>query len=284
MNDAPQHRTEGKIEERNYGSYLKIPELLALQELKSKPLHHDEMFFIIIHQSFELWFKEILHETDLLVRHLQKGHVSRTLKVVKRINSIMECLTGQIQLLGTLTPVEFSGFREELGTGSGLQSIQFRELEFAYGLREPFFLKYFAADEEACGRLAARAEAPSVYDEFLRALAGEGVPIPDEVLGRDVAEQYEMSAELVQVFSDMYSNPEDEFHRVLLSEALLDFDTLFAKWRSIHILAVSRTIGGRKGTGGSSGKEFLESRLGYRFFPELWEVRNFLIQEKGAVS
>jgi len=280
VNDEAQDPSAMKLEDRNYGSYLKLGELLSLQELKSKPLHHDEMFFIIIHQSFELWFKEILHETDLLARHLRKGRVSRTLKVIKRINSIMECLAGQIQLLGTLTPVEFAGFREELGTGSGLQSVQFRELEFAFGLRDPFFLKYFEKDTEARERVQARMQAPSIYDEFLRALAAEGVPIPTEVLDRDVAQPHELSQPLVQVLSHMYAQPEEEFHRVLLSEALLDFDTLFAKWRAIHVLAVSRTIGGRRGTGGSSGKAFLEARLGHRFFPELWEVRNLLIQEK----
>lgn len=256
-----------QLEELNYNSYLKVPELLSLQCRQTDPPHHDEMFFIVIHQSFELWFKECLHETDRLVLHLQNGSVSRALKIIKRINAIFECLSQKIQLLSTLTPVEFAGFRERLGTGSGFQSVQFREIEFAFGLRDEWFLKFFQEDDFAMSKLENRLQRPSVYEELLGALRRSGYFVPDK-------NGSEINESLVEVFRDLYSKPEENYHWILLFEALIDFDMLFSKWRSVHILMVTRTIGGQPGTGGSSGGGFLESRLPHRFFPELWEVRN----------
>jgi len=263
-----------RIEELNYNSYLKVPELTNLQDLQSRPPHHDEMFFIVIHQSFELWFKEVLHEVDLLMAYLTAGHVSRTLKVLKRITSIMECLCQQIQLLSTLTPEEFAGFREALGTGSGFQSVQFREVEFVCGLRDPWFFQFFEGRPEELERLQSRFQSPSVYDIFLRAMAKDGYAVPEKVLQRDVATEHELNDDLVEIFRQLYQDPKENYHWILSCEALLDLDTLWAKWRAVHILMVTRTIGGKKGTGGSKGGEFLESRLKLRFFPELWEVRN----------
>lgn len=276
MDEARGEYGKLRFEELNYGSYLKIPELLALQELRSRPRHHDEMFFIVIHQSFELWFKEILHELDLLGEHLDAGSVSRALKTVKRVNAILDCLGQQIQLLATLTPVEFAGFRAALGAGSGFQSLQFREIEYACGLRDEFFLKFFERWPESAARLRARAEAPSVYDRFLRALAKEGHAVPAAVLERDVRASHELNAPLVDALRRLYQEPREQYHWVLLCEALLDLDTAWSRWRAVHVLMVSRTIGGQSGTGGSSGAAFLESRLKLRFFPELWEVRNAL--------
>jgi len=263
-----------KLEELNYNSYLKIPELTSLQQLRSEPAHHDEMFFIVIHQSFELWFKEMLHEAGLMVECFETGMVSRSLKVLKRIQAILTCLTQQIQLLGTLTPDEFAGFREALGTGSGFQSVQFREMEFVCGQRDPWFFQFFEAQPDELARLKARFEAPSLYDQFLRAMAREGFPIPKEILERDLAEPHILNEELVGVLRDLYEDAGDNYHWVLACEALLDLDTMWSNFRSAHILMVSRTIGGKKGTGGSSGVPFLESRLPLRFFPELWEMRN----------
>ncbi len=262
------------LEELNYNSYLRVPQLLELQRPQSEPEHHDEMFFIIIHQSFELWFKEMLHETGLMVEYFRAGQVSRALKVAKRINAILETLCQQIQLLSTLTPVEFAGFRKGLGTGSGFQSVQFREMEFAYGLRDEWFFQFFDRDPFARDRLRRAFDGPSVYDEFLRALARAGYPVPAELVERDTSAPHELHPGLVACLKELYLRPEDHYHWILVCEALLDLDTLFSKWRSIHVLMVSRTIGGQMGTGGSSGRAFLESRLPHRFFPELWEVRN----------
>jgi tryptophan 2,3-dioxygenase len=263
-----------QIDELNYNSYLKIPELTALQELRSEPLHHDEMFFIVIHQSFELWFKEVLHEIDLLATHIDEGDVSRVLKVIKRVNAIMTCLTQQIQLLGTLTPKEFYGFREALGTGSGFQSMQFREVEFALGQRDPWFFQFFESHPHELERLKARCEQPSIYDKLLSTLKNIGHDIPDEVVNRDFAAPYVMNDKVVGVIRDIYDQPQENYHMVLLFEALIDLDTMWSNWRSAHILMVSRTIGAKQGTGGSTGTAFLESRLPLRFFPEIWEVRN----------
>lgn len=274
MSDRLKDYEDLKIEDLNYGSYLKLPELLSLQRQKSVPPHHDEMFFIIIHQSFELWFKEILHETALMVDYFDQGSVSRVLKVSKRINAILECLTQQIQLLATLTPVEFAGFREALGTGSGFQSVQFREAEFAFGLRDAWFFQFFEGQPEELARLKAQCTRPSVYDHFLTALKEAGYPVPQAVLERDYAQAHELDADLVKVLRDLYADPDENYHWILVCEALLDLDMLWSKWRAVHILMVSRTIGGKKGTGGSSGAAFLESRLPLRFFPELWELRN----------
>lgn len=274
MADRTQQYQRIALEDLNYNSYLQLPELLDLQRLQSDPEHHDEMFFIIIHQSFELWFKQLLHETGHLVDAFRAGSMSRVLKVLKRINAILACLCDQIQLLHTLTPAEFAGFRERLGTGSGFQSIQFREMEFAYGIREPFFLKFFAEDDQARRRLERRLEEPTVYVEFLRALAAAGFEVPDRLLQASPGAVHELDDELVQVLHRLYEVPEENYHWILVCEALIDLDMYVSKWRQVHILMVSRTIGGRPGTGGSSGKAFLEQRVHHRFFPELWEVRN----------
>ncbi len=274
MSDRHQDYENLQIDELNYNSYLKVPELTSLQQLRSEPRHHDEMFFIVIHQSFELWFKEILHEIDLLAAFIDEGNVSRVLKVIKRINAIMTCLTQQIQLLGTLTPKEFSGFREALGTGSGFQSMQFREIEFALGLRDPWFFQFFEQHPHELDHLKARAEQPSIYDKLLNTLKNIGHDIPDSVTNRDFSVPYEMNERVVEVIRHIYDEPQENYHMVLLFEALIDLDTMWSTWRSVHILMVSRTIGARKGTGGSAGAAFLESRLPLRFFPEIWEVRN----------
>jgi len=262
------------IEDLNYGSYLKIPQLLGLQQLQSRPHHHDEMFFIIIHQTTELWFKEILHEADLLAECFDKGWLPMALKVLKRINGVMELLCRQIELLGTLTPREFAGFREALGTGSGFQSVQFRAAEFAFGQRNPWFFQFFEQREEELNELRRRYESPSIYDHFLAALAKDGKPVPRAALERDLSKSHAFDQQVVDLFHGLYSNPESETPWILICEALLDFDTLWSKWRAVHILMVSRTIGTQMGTGGSSGIKFLQSRQPLRFFPELWELRN----------
>ncbi len=210
--------------------------------------------------------------------------MSRVLKVIKRINAILGCLCDQIQLLHTLTPAEFAGFRERLGTGSGFQSVQFREFEFAYGIRERLFLQFFAEDEFARTRLQARADARSVYQEFLAALQAEGYAVPASVLEVEGGDHHKLNSELVEVLHKLYEEPEDNYHWILVCEGLRDLDMLDSKWRQVHILMVSRTIGGRQGTGGSSGKAFLEQRVHHRFFPELWEVRNSFFESGSSPS
>lgn len=266
----------------NYESYLQVPALLELQHRLSDPAHHDELFFIVIHQAFELWFLEMLNETDLLSAHLRDGSVSHALKVLKRLNAILTLLVQQIELLGTLTPVEFAGFRDHLKPASGFQSVQYRELEFAYGNKDAFFLQFFAERSYACERLTRRLDDPSVYHEFWLALRNGGFPVTVHLLERTgpgqphAAPKVSADAAGVALLKEIYEHPGTEFHWVLLCEALLDFDTLFADWRRTHQLMVERTIGTKPGTGGSTGAEFLKTRLDVRFFPELWAVRGMI--------
>lgn len=264
---------ELEYKELNYNSYLKIPELLSLQKELSEPKHHDEMFFIVIHQAMELWFKELLHETGLFVSALKQGVVSQALKVLKRNIAIMELCQKQINLLHTLTPVEFAGFRDKLRPASGFQSMQFREFEFTYGLRDDFFMNFFPEDSPMRKSLATICEKPSVYDVFLQTLKTVGYEVPDAALRKTYTGIYEANPEVEAVIKKIYENPEDNYHWVLLFEAMVDFDEKVALWRSTHLLMVERTIGNKRGTGGSSGQKFLEGRLHYRFFPELWNVR-----------
>ena len=264
------------IKELNYSSYLKIPELLSLQQENSEPTHHDEMFFIIIHQTAELWFKEVLHETETLREFLREGAVSRAMKVLKRIQAIMNLQVKQIQLLSTLTPVEFAGFRNYLGKASGFQSAQYRIIEFTYGVRNRFFLQFFEKMPEIVQRLEKIQKEPSVYDECMLAMKAAGYPIPAAVLERDVSQEWEVNQDLVQVIHDIYINPKEQYHWVLLFEAMLDLDMAITLWRKTHAVMVSRTIGQKTGTGGSMGYAFLTSRENLKAFPELWEVRNII--------
>lgn len=265
-----------ELKELNYNSYLKVPELLDLQHLLSEPPHHDEMFFIIIHQAAELWFKLMRHETGAMVQDFRADSVSHALKKLRRIVGVMDLMVKQINLLSTLTPVEFAGFREKLNPASVFQSIQFRVIEFTYGIRESFFLEFFKKEPAKQEELKAVLKEPSVYDEFLHALDRAGYQVPPALLRRDVSQPWTESPELVQTLKRVYENPQDNYHWVLLFETMLDFDEKFSIWRQVHMLMVARTIGMRPGTGGSSGYKFLASRAEYRFFPELWSVRTQL--------
>jgi tryptophan 2,3-dioxygenase len=265
-----------ELKELNYNSYLKVPELLGLQHLLSEPPHHDEMFFIIIHQAAELWFKLMRHETAAMIEDLRADSVSRALKKLRRIVGVMDLMVKQINLLNTLTPVEFAGFRDKLNPASGFQSIQFRMIEFTYGIREGFFLKFFEKEPAKKAELETLLKQPSVYDEFLRALDRAGYRVPAALLARDVSQPWTESPELVAVLKSVYENPKDNYHWVLLFETMLDFDEKFAVWRNVHMLMVARTIGMKKGTGGSAGYQFLASRAEFKFFPELWAVRTQL--------
>ncbi|CAM2066230.1 Tryptophan 2,3-dioxygenase [Sulfidibacter corallicola] len=264
------------LEELNYNSYLKLPELLDLQHLRSQPHHPDEMFFIIIHQSAELWFKEVLHETTRLVESFRENTVSRALKAIKRIGAIMELQVQQIRLLGTLTPIEFSGFRGLLKPASGFQSAQFREMEFTYGLRNPFFLQFFEKLPDIRARLARIQTEPSVYDEALMCLSRAGYTVPEEILKRDYSKAHEVNERLTRTVRQIYEDPRENFHWVLLFEAMLDLDEKLMLWRKTHAVMVERTIGQKAGTGGSTGWQFLRTREDLKCFPELWDVRNMI--------
>ncbi len=259
-----------------YGSYLKVNELLSLQERLSEPAEHDEMLFIIVHQVYELWFKQILHEIDLAEADLTANNPFGALKTLKRITTIQRILTDQVSILETMTPNDFNRFRERLNPASGFQSWQFRLVEYRMGLKDDGFLKFFQPQPNAVSAMTNAKNEPSFYDHVVRYLARRGYDIPKEVLNRDVSKYYEPSEALESVFVQVYEKSAEHSDIYLMLEALVDLDQQFSLWRYRHVAMVERMIGNRIGTGGSSGVKYLSATLTKRFFPELWSVRSRL--------
>jgi tryptophan 2,3-dioxygenase len=236
----------------SYGTYLKVPELLALQHGLSE--EHDELLFIVAHQVYELWFKLVLFELEAARDRIDAGDIFFARHNLRRVHVVERLLIEQIDVLETMSPQDFLAFRSQLAPASGFQSVQFREIEFLSGLKEPKYLARIEATPDEVARLHRRLEEPSLEDAFRRLLGRRGSP------------------SLLEVFRDR------EHHGDLfdLCEALLDHDEAFAHWRARHVLMVERQIGGKTGTGGSSGAEYLRTTLGKRFYPELWDVRSQL--------
>jgi tryptophan 2,3-dioxygenase len=249
----------------SYGTYLKVDELTALQQPLSRPPHHDEMLFIIIHQVYELWFKQLLHELQATIGALERDQLLRVSKYFHRIDTIQRLIEQQIDVLETMTPQEFNAFRENLNPASGFQSIQFREVEFLCGVRRTETLKHIETSPEQLARLERRLREPSLYDYVKGLLRKRGFAV-------------DTSADLVDTFARIYTNEQEHYDLYLLLEQLIEFDERFLLWRGRHVRMVERMIGHKKGTGGSSGAEYLARTLEYRFFPELWEVRTRLGQ------
>jgi tryptophan 2,3-dioxygenase len=256
-----------------YGEYLKVNQLLELQRPLSQGPEHDEMLFIVIHQVYELWFKQMLHEVDYLEGLLARNEAARARHTLKRILTILKVMVAQIDILETMTPLEFLSFRDRLESGSGFQSHQFRELEFTLGLKEPKALERYPAGSDVRRRLERRLAAPTLWDAFLRYLAANGVAVPRGDLERDVTQRVQPSPELHAALIDAYRN------RPALSdlcERLVDLDEGLMEWRYRHVKMVQRTIGTRQGTGGSTGAEYLMSTLNQPLFPDLWAIRTEL--------
>jgi tryptophan 2,3-dioxygenase len=256
-----------------YGEYLKIDELLALQQPLSRAPEHDEMLFIVIHQVYELWFKEILHEVDYLQDLLSRNEGIRAGHTLKRVLTILKVMVAQLDILETMTPLEFLSFRDRLESGSGFQSFQFRELEFVLGWKEPRALDRYPTDGAAARRLRSRLAAPTLWDAFLRYLAMNGIVIPAGDLDRDVTCKVQGSAGLRTALIEVYRH-----HPALaeLCERLVDLDEGLMEWRYRHVKMVQRTIGTRRGTGGSAGAEYLTTTLNQPLFPDLWAIRTEL--------
>jgi tryptophan 2,3-dioxygenase len=256
-----------------YSEYLKVHELLALQCPLSEGPEHDEMLFIVIHQVYELWFKEILHELDRLNDLLARDEGARARHTLKRILTILKVMVAQLDILETMTPLEFLSFRDRLESGSGFQSFQFREVEFTLGWKDARALERYPTGGEARRRLEQRLRSPSLWDFFLRHLASAGIPVPRADLERDVARRVEPSPGLRDVLVDVYRN-----HPSLaeLCERLVDLDEGIMEWRYRHVKMVQRTIGTRHGTGGSAGAEYLMRTLNQPLFPDLWAIRTEL--------
>lgn len=259
-----------------YGSYLKVNELLDLQRPLSSPPEQDELLFIQIHQVYELWFKQILHEVAFAERSLKEDKVMPFIRTMRRISTIQSVLTHQVDILETMTPVDFNRFRELLNPASGFQSYQFRELEFRLGAKEGAYLKFHKHDAMASERLDKAIASPSLYDLFLRHLARRGFSVPESVIQRDVTQPYVSSPEVREVVLSIYRDAEKYYDLYLALEALIDLDEGILLWRQRHVAMVERMIGSRKGTGGSSGVKYLSKTLEKRFFPEIWESRDWL--------
>ena len=259
-----------------YNSYLKIPALIDLQKPLSSPVEHDEMLFIVIHQVYELWFKQILHEVNGGVQALARNGLMEFVKGLKRITAIQDVLVLQVNVLETMTPNDFNRFRDKLNPASGFQSFQFRLTETVLGCKDENYLKFFKTYPEALRQLTEAMGKPSLYDHFLRMLDRRGLKVPKDVLERDVSKQHESSDGVRDLFVTVYQNPEKHSDLYLALEALMDVDQKFSLWRFRHVAMVERMIGNRRGTGGSSGVRYLTKTMEKRLFPELWDARNYL--------
>ncbi len=256
-----------------YASYLRLDELLALQQPRDGPLEHDETLFIIIHQVYELWFKELLHELDHLMRLLRADDAPRALHTLKRVLTILKVLVAQIDILETMTPQGFLSFRDRLEAGSGFQSFQFRELEFVLGVKSPAALERYPAGSTHRRRVERRFIEPTLWDAFLEFLAHHGFAVPKAVQGRDVSAPVLPDVELQRVLIQVYRTNPDVSQ---VCERLVDLDEGVMEWRYRHVKMVQRTIGTKRGTGGSAGAEYLITTLNQPAFPDLWAIRTEL--------
>jgi len=261
---------EGSKKPITYSGYLKVDELLELQQPLSDGPEHDEMLFIVIHQVYELWFRQVLHELDELKSRLNSGDSARSLATLKRILTIFKTLVAQVDVIETITPVSFSSFRDRLESASGFQSAQFREVEIVLGARDRRMVDHHPPESRGRIRMEQRLAQPGLWDSFLQYLVQQGHPVPAELLARDVSQPSTSSPEVQQILLDIYRG-----HPVqsMVCERLLDFDEGVQEWRYRHVKMVERTIGTKSGTGGSSGADYLKRTLFRPVFPDLWEIR-----------
>lgn len=255
----------------SYGGYLDLDTLLSAQ----KPLsdHHDELLFIIQHQTTELWMKLMVHELIGTASYLRNDDLGQALKCMARLKHIQKTLTEQWAVLATLTPSEYAQFRDKLGNSSGFQSFQYRAIEFMLGNKNEKMIHVFDADPVAQELLVTALNSPSIYDEFLRYLSRKGYNVPASILERDVTKAWTFSEELMPVFIEIYNNHDEHWEAYESCEELVDLEENFQFWRFRHLRTVQRIIGMKMGTGGSSGAPFLQKALELTFFPELFAVR-----------
>lgn len=259
-----------------YGSYLKVPELLSLQHELSRPVHRDELLFIVSHQVYELWFKQMLHELHGICEYLDQDKPLRAAQLFTRVHGIQHLLIQQIPLLETMFSVDFAQFRDNLRPASGFQSVQFRLVEFLSGYKNARVLGLVGEDEAARKTMEAALAAPSVYDCLLRFLARAGLQIPADVLNRDTAQQYAGDERVVQALLPVYRDADAHYPAFRICEHFLEYDERLSLWRFHHVKMVERMIGGMSGTGGSSGAKYLQSTVSAKLYPDLWAVRDHL--------
>lgn len=260
--------------QETYAGYLHLDTLLDSQKPRSP--QHDEMLFIIQHQTSELWMKLMLHELDRALASVKRDELAATFKIFARVAHIQRMLFEQWAVLETMTPSEYLTFRDALGRSSGFQSYQYRALEFMLGNKDANLLLPHRDSPDIHAWLQARLEQPSLYDEFLRYLHRKGHPVPEDHVNRDFTKAYVKSEAVVKLFKVVYENPEVNWVAYEMAEKLVDVEERFQLWRFRHMKTVHRIIGHKMGTGGSSGVTFLQRALGLTFFPELWDVRTQL--------
>jgi len=255
----------------SYGEYLQLDKILGAQ----KPLtfEHDEMMFIIVHQSSELWMRLMLHELRGVLECVRRDDLDPSFKMLTRVSHVQTQLISTWDVLSTMTPFEYSAFRNALGRSSGFQSVQYRTLEFLLGNKHPQMVDVHKRDAEAAAALQKTLEAPSLYDEALRLLSRRGYGIPEDYLSRDFKEPYIASKQVAGAWLGVYHNAEKDWDLYELAERLVDLDQKFQLWRCHHLKTVERIIGYKPGTGGTGGVSYLAKALELKFFPELWQIR-----------
>jgi tryptophan 2,3-dioxygenase len=268
----------------SYNKYLRVADLIGLQDCLSDPAHHDELLFITIQQTYELWFKQILHEIDASVALMNEDRAFVASRALARVVEIEKVLVNQIHILETMTPISFLGFRDELNPASGFQSMQFREIEFASGLKDPRTLHNFREDEFAATRLQARFDAPTLSEAFYALLRRRGLDAPADSAALDETERARRYGARTRAVFEVLTHFEQRAEEFALSEMLIAHDEYFSLWRSHHVKMVERMVGTKPGTGGSEGVGYLRTTLDLRFFPELWEARTHLDTKHGAAT
>ena len=259
---------------QSYGGYLELAKVLGAQHPNSR--EHDEMLFIVVHQVSELWIRLLLHELAGVLACVKKDDLDSSFKMFGRIARIQVQLLAVWDVVATMTPADYSAFRNSLGRASGLQSIQYRLLEFRLGNKNADYLAVHQRDPAAIKLLQRTLAAPSLYDETLRLLSRRGYGVPDEYLVRDFSQPYRANKQVAGAWLGVYHNATRDWDLYELAECLIDVDHKFQSWRFQHMKTVERIIGYKRGTGGSSGVAFLKSALDHSFFPELWAVRTEL--------
>ncbi len=265
----------------SYNKYLRVPDLIDLQNCLSEPIHHDELLFITIHQAYELWFKVILQEIDAAIVSMDQDRAPAAERAVRRIVEIEKLLVNQIHIIETMSPINFLQFRDQLNPASGFQSMQFREIEFASGLKDQGILQAFSDDSFASERLAARFAQPTLADAFFSLLRRRGLDAPVDDKQSDEAERKRLYGKRTRAVLELLTHFEERYEEFKLEEALLEHDEFFSLWRSHHIKMVERMVGAKRGTGGSEGIGYLRTTLNKKFFPELWEARTYLDLKHG---
>jgi len=253
----------GKNAPLSYNKYLKVPELLELQQTLSDPVSHDELLFLIIHQTYELWFKQVLHELDATIGWMNEGRAFRVNHSLRAVIAIEKVMVTQIHLLESMAQIGFLEFRDKLNPASGFQSMQFRELEFVSGQKDAAILEHFKRDEFAYPRLERRYSEPTIGDAFWALLGREGFAVATH-------------EERVQAIVEILTHPETNGNLFIMQDLLIEHDENISLWRYHHVLMVERMLGMKRGTGGSEGVGYLRTTMSKKFFPELWEARTHL--------